>query len=72
MNFGQNILTWAQTNLQPLVLVGLIAFGGYFLLERKFSKIAGLIAVGVIAVGFVFFTTDVKDLLGNMFTSFFK
>lgn len=72
MNFGQNILTWAQTNLQPLVLVGLIGTGAYFFVEKKFSKIAGLVIVGIIAVGFVFATTEVKDIFLNLFKTFFK
>ncbi len=72
MNFGQNILTWAQTNLQPLVLVGLIGCGVYFLIERKFSKIAGLVVIGIIAVGFVFATSEVKDLFLALFKQLFS
>ena len=72
MNFGQNILTWAQQNLQPLVLVCLIGIGVYFFIERKFSKIVGLVVVAVVSVGFVFATTQVKDLLLQIFNQVFK
>ncbi len=72
MNFGQNLLTWLQTNLQPLVLVGIIGTGAYFFIEKKFSKIIGLVVVAILAVGFAFATTEVKDIFLNIFKSIFK
>lgn len=72
MNFGQGFYTFMQTNLQPLVLCGIIGFGAYFMIERKFSKIAGLVVIGIIAIGFVFATTEVKDLFLNLFRQIFR
>lgn len=71
MNFGQNIYAWFQTNLQPLVLAGLLGCGIYFFVERKFTKIVGLIVIGIIAVGFVFATADVKDIFLKLFRQAF-
>lgn len=71
MNFGQNIFNWLQGNLQPLVLCGIVACGVYFFVERKFSKILGLILVAIVAVGFVFATSSVKDLFLNLFQQIF-
>lgn len=72
MNFGQNIFSWAQSNLQPLVLVGLLAAGLFFMIERKFSKMIGLVVVAVIAVGFVFATSQVKDIFLALFNRVFN
>lgn len=72
MNFGQNLWSWFSGNAQPLVLMGIAAIGLYMLLERKFSKVIGLVIIAVVVVGFVFFTSDVKDLLGNLFNEVFK
>lgn len=72
MNFGQNLWSWFSENAQPLVLMGITAIGLYMLLERKFSKVIGLVIIAVVVVGFVFFTSDVKDLLGNLFKEVFK
>lgn len=71
MNFGQNIFSWAQTNLQPLAMVALIAIGLFFFIERKFSKLAGLLVVAVIAVGFIFATSQVKDIFLALFNQVF-
>ncbi|MEL5938194.1 hypothetical protein WN865_01200 [Tetragenococcus halophilus] len=72
MNFGQNLWNWFSGNAQPLVLMGIAAIGLYMLLERKMSKVVGLVIIAVVVVGFVFFTSDVKDLLGNLFNEVFK
>lgn len=72
MNFGQNLYNWVIGNLQPIILLALAVSGVYFFAERKFSKIAGLVIVGIIAVGFVFATSDVKDIFLQLFQSFFQ
>ncbi|GFI38142.1 hypothetical protein IMSAGC015_02331 [Lachnospiraceae bacterium] len=72
MNFGQNVYTWFQTNTQPLVLAGLICCGAYFMVTRKFSKMAGLIVIGIIAIGFVFGTMEVKELFLALFRQIFS
>lgn len=72
MNFGQNLWNWFSTNAQPLVLLGIACMGLYIMLERKASKLVGLVLIAIIVVGFVFFTTDVKDLFGNLFNQIFK
>lgn len=71
MNFGQNMYNWLIGNLQPVVLLALAVTGVTFFVERKFAKIAGLIIVGIIAVGFVFDASGVKDLFLQLFQSFF-
>lgn len=72
MNFGQNVFNWLQTNLQPLVLVGILGIGIYIFVERKFSKVVGLVLIAIVAVGFVFATTDVKNILLNLFRQVFN
>lgn len=72
MNFGKNILNFVQSNVQSLVLAAIVCLGVYFFVEKKTSKLATLIIVAVIAIGFTFATTDVKDLLLKMFNTFFK
>ncbi len=72
MNFGQNLYNWFNTNAQPLVLLGIVCIGLYILLERKASKLVGLVLIAIVVVGFVFFTTDVKDLFGDLFNQIFR
>ena len=47
MNFGQGIYTWLMTNIQPLVLGGIIIVGLVLLFKHK---IAELIVFAIIAV----------------------
>lgn len=72
MNFGQNIFNWMVGNVQPLVLCALLVIAVYFFIERKFSKIAGLLIIAVIVVGIVFNTAGVKDMLLSLFNSIFQ
>lgn len=71
MNFGENVLTWFLSNIQPLVLLGIAAIGIYGLIERKLSRVVGILLLGVVAVGFVFNTEGVKDMFLGLFNSFF-
>lgn len=72
MSAGNGIFQWLQGELQPLVLCAIILTGGYFFIERKFTKIVALVVIGVIAVGFVFATTEVKDMMLRLFKQIFK
>lgn len=69
--FGQNILNWVLQNLQPIVLLALAIVGIVLFIEKKISKIAGLIIISIVAVGFVFDPTGVKDIFLGLFHSFF-
>ncbi len=71
MNLGQNVLTWFLANVQPLILLAIGVIGLYGLIERKFSKVVGMILLGIVAVGFVYNTEGVKDMFLNLFNSFF-
>lgn len=71
MNFGPAIQSWLTSNLQALVLVGIMGFGVYILVTRQFTKLAGLLAIALIAVGFVFYPSGVKNLLLSIFKKIF-
>ena len=61
MNFGQGIYTWLMTNIQPLVLGGIIIVGLVLLFKHKIAELIAIIAV--IAVGFVFNPSGTKDTM---------
>ncbi|MGF7105693.1 multisubunit Na+/H+ antiporter MnhC subunit [Lachnospiraceae bacterium PH1-22] len=67
MNFGQNILTWLTTNAQSLVLVGIVVMGVYLIIKREMTKLIGFLLISAVAVGIVYNTAGVKDLLLNLF-----
>ena len=67
MNFGQNLYTWFSTNAQGLVWVAVAAIGVYLGFKRKFTELIGFLVVAVIAVGLVFNTAGVTDLLLELF-----
>lgn len=71
MNFGQNVLTWFLSNVQPLILLAIGVIGIYGLIERKLSRVVGLLLLGIVAVGFVYNTEGVKDMFLSLFNSFF-
>lgn len=71
MNFGQNLLTWFLSNVQPLILLAIAVIGIYALIERKVSRVVGILLLGIVAVGFVYNTEGVKDMFLNLFNSFF-
>lgn len=71
MNFGQNILTWFLSNVQPLILLAIGVIGVVALFERKVSKVVGLLLLGIVAVGFVYNTEGVKDMFLSLFNSIF-
>lgn len=63
MNFGQNLYTWFLNQAQPLVLIGMIAMGVYFIFKREFTKVLTVAIVAVVAVLLVFNAGGVKDVL---------
>lgn len=70
MNFGPAIQSWIMTNLQALVIAGIVCIGLYILFTRQLTKLAGLFVVALIAVGFAFNPMGVKTLLLNLFKKF--
>ncbi len=66
MDFGGNLLSWAQSQAQSLVLVGIIIIGVWLLFKRETSKLVAFLIIGLAAVLLVFNVTGVKDLLLNL------
>lgn len=60
---GQNLLEWFQQQAQPLVLIGIMAVGVFFIFKRETSKLLGFVIIAVAAVLLVFNVTGVKDIL---------
>jgi len=71
VNFGQNLFTWLQSNLQAVVLIGIAVMGVNLIIKREMSKLFGLIVVALIAVGFVFNPNGVMNVLLNLFNTIF-
>jgi hypothetical protein len=67
MNFGQNLYNWFLTNAQSLVLLAIAVIGVYLGFKREFSKLIGFLVIALVAVGLVFNTAGVKDLLLTLF-----
>ena len=67
MNFGVNLYNWLLTNAHSLVLVAIVFFGVILGFKREFSKLLGFLVVAAIAVGLVYNTGGVKDLLLDLF-----
>ena len=69
MNFGQNLYNWFLSNAQSLVLMAIVVIGIYLGFKREFSKLIGFLVVALVAVGFVFNASGVKDVLLQLFNS---
>ena len=69
MNFGLNLYNWFVGNAQYLVLLAIVIIGVYLGIKREFTKLIGFLVVGVLAVGLVFNTGGVKDVLLNLFNT---
>ncbi|MYV16061.1 hypothetical protein [Furfurilactobacillus milii] len=67
MNFGQNLFTWFTSNAQSLVLMAIAVIGIYLGFKREFSKLIGFLIIAAVAVGLVFNTGGVKDVLLSLF-----
>ena len=63
MNFGQGIYTWLMTNIQFLVLGGIIVVGLVLLFKHKIAELIVFAIISVIAVGFVFNPSGTKDTM---------
>lgn len=63
MNFGQGIYTWLMTNIQFLVLGGIIVVGLVLLFKHKIAELIVFAIIAVIAVGFVFNPSGTKDTM---------
>ena len=69
MDFGTNLYNWFLTNAQSLVLLAIVIIGVYLGFKREFSKLIGFLIIALIAVGLVFNTAGVKDLLLQLFNN---
>lgn len=67
MNFGSNLYNLVGLNAQSLVLMAIVIIGVVLALKKEFSKLIGFLVVALIAVGLVFNTVGVKDVLLNIF-----
>ena len=67
MNFGQNLFSWFTSNAQSLVLMAIAVIGVFLGFKREFSKLIGFLIIALFAVGLVFNTSGVKDVLLNLF-----
>ena len=67
MNFGQNLYQWFLSNAQSLVLMSIVVIGIYLGFKREFSILIRFLVVSLIAVGFVFNSVGLKDLLLELF-----
>ena len=69
MNFGQNVYNWFLSNVQYLILVGVLVMAAYLIMKREFTKLVGFGVIGVIAIGIAFNTMGFKDLLLTLFNT---
>ena len=69
MDFGKNLYDWFLSNAQSLVLLAIVIIGVYLGFKREFSKLIGFLIIALIAVGLVFNTAGVKDLLLQLFNN---
>ncbi len=69
MNFGQNLYSWFSGNAQPLVLMAIAIIGVYLGIKREFTKMISFLVIALIAVGLVFNTSGVKDILLQLFNT---
>lgn len=69
MNIGQNLYNWFISNAQSLVLVAIAIIGVWLGFKREFTKLIGFVIIALIAVGLVFNTGGVKDLLLSLFNT---
>ncbi len=67
MNFGQGIYTWLMTNVQWLLLAGIVVIGVVLLLKHKIAELIVFAIISIIAVGFVFNPTGTKDAMLNIY-----
>jgi len=66
MGIGQNLLTWVQGELVPILSVVLMVTAIVFLAKREMAKFVTFLILAIIAILFVVFTSDVVTVLGNI------
>jgi len=66
MGIGQNLLTWVQGELVPILSVVLMVTAIVFLAKREISKFVTFLILAILAILFVVFTNDVVAVLGNI------
>ena len=67
MNFGQNLYNWFCSIAQSLLLMAIVVIGIYLGFKREFSKLIGFLVIALIAVGLLFNSSGVKDVLLELF-----
>lgn len=72
MNFGTNLFTWFQGNMEGVTYIGLIVIGLFLLFKREFSKLIGFAIIAIIAVTLIFDPAGVKDLFLNISDTVFR
>lgn len=63
MNFGQGIYNWLMTNVQWLLLAGIVVVGVVLLLKHKVAELIVFAIIAIVAVGFAFNPTGTKDAM---------
>jgi len=66
MGIGQNLLSWVQGELVPILSVVLMVTAIVFLAKREMSKFVTFLILAILAILFVVFTSDVVSVLGNI------
>lgn len=72
MDFGQNFYNLLLSNIQPLVLGGLLIMGGMIMLRHKIAEMVGFVIVAIIAIGIVFNPTGTKDFMLKVYNGIFN
>lgn len=67
MGWGQNAYNLFISDAGFIVMIAMAALGIYFGIKREFSKMIGFLIVMVVAAGLVFATSDVKDVMVELF-----
>ena len=62
-----SIYNWFLSNAQSLVLMAIVVISIYLGFKREFSKLIGFLVIALIAIGLVFNTGGVKNVLLQLF-----
>lgn len=71
MNFGQNLWSWLQSNLTPVLYVALAITGIYAFVQRKISLLITVFILGGIAAVLVLNPAGVTTLLSSIVSNIF-
>lgn len=72
MDFGQNFYNLLLSNIQPLVLGGLLIMGVMIMVRKKIAEMVGFVIVAIIAIGIVFNPTGTKDVMLKVYNGIFN